>query len=275
MLVVQPKALQAVSIVIREAQDSDIKHVVALFCETGVNPYDWNAEKWMHYYRYYPDGKAVSLIAINDGEIVGHYGLQPIKIGDITAMLGLHAYVATSQRGLNIISALMREADRMCELNGSKMICGFANPQFTSVKSIIFKWHTLCWLGFQAGVSELDYSLMRSKKFYFNHSVDWLSWRFGSLKDRFVSLYIDQDENEHIQLLKWRRDKPQIESEKFEVWSPRSTYRKSNPGQFCQPFSIKIYDPKLIQVGILDYKNWAIDMGDSDTFRYSPVRIDL
>lgn len=256
------------SIVIREAQNSDIEHVIALFCETGGNPYGWNVEKWMHYYRHYPDGDPVSLVAIRDNVIVGHYGLQPIKIGNVQAMLALHAYVAESQRGLAIISALMAELEKVSKLHGAEIICGFSNPKFTTVKTSIFKWRVLCWLGFQRGVSQLDYSLMRSKRFYFNHSEDWLAWRFGSLKDRYVSLYLDEYGGERLQLLKWRKDEPQPDDEKVEVWSPRSMYGADQTNRFCQPFVVKTLKHELVEDGVLDYRNWSIDMGDSDTFQY-------
>lgn len=257
-------------IVIREALDSDIEEIVALFCESGSNPYSWNRAKWKHYYRDYPDGTPISLVATIDGQIVGHYGLQPIKIGLIPAMLGLHAYVASSQRGLTIISALMKEVDRACIIRGAKLICGFANPKFSLIKSTIFKWKTPCWLGFQNGFSEVDFDLKKSKKFYFNYSANWFNWRFGSKKNKYLSIYFDSINNKHIQLLKYCSDKPQLNSEDIEAWSPRSTYSTNPSDRFCQPFSIKVFEPELIQEGILDCENWSIDMGDSDTFQYTP-----
>lgn len=257
-------------IVIREALESDVDKIVALFCESGSNPYGWNREKWRHYYRDYPDGTPISLIATVDGQVVGHYGLQPIKIGQIPAMLGLHAYVASSQRGLTIISALMKEVDRVCVLRGAKLICGFANPKFSLIKSTIFKWKTPCWLGFQKGFSEEDIELKRSKKFYFDYSKDWFTWRFASKRDRYVSTYYDLQKNKHIQLLKYCDERDMCQGEDLELWSPRSTFGTNQPDGFCQPFSIKVFDPDLINHGITNYENWSIDMGDSDAFQYNP-----
>lgn len=256
-------------IVVREALDSDIDEIVALFCESGSNPYGWNREKWRHYYRDYPDGTPISLIATVDGKVVGHYGLQPIKIGEIPAMLGLHAYVASSQRGLTIISGLMKEVDLVCILRGAQLICGFANAKFSLIKSTIFKWKTPCWLGFQNGLSEEDVELSKSKKFYFNYSDAWLSWRFGSIRDSYVSVYLDVQKNRRIQLLKFCGDKLHLQSENIEVWSPRSIFSTNQPDIFCQPFSIKVFEPTLINEGILKCENWSIDMGDSDTFQYT------
>lgn len=257
-------------IVIREALDSDIEEIVALFCESGSNTYSWNRKKWRHYYRDYPDGTPISLVATLDGQIVGHYGLQPIKIGLIPAMFGLHAYVATSQRGLTIISALMKEVDRVCIARGAKLICGFANPKFSLIKSTIFRWETPCWLGFQNGFSQEDVLLNKTKKFYFNCSDEWLVWRFGSKKNKYVSMYIDNNKNKRVQLLKYCGEKPQLKSKDIELWSARSTYSKNQPDRFCQPFSIKVFEPRLLSEGILNCDNWSIDMGDSDTFQYNP-----
>lgn len=254
---------------IREALDSDIEEIVALFCESGGNPYNWNKAKWTHYYRDYPDGAPISLVATINGQIVGHYGMQPIKIGQIPAMLGLHAYVANSQRGLTIISALMKEVDRVCSLRGAQLICGFANPKFSLIKSTIFKWKTLCWLGFQNGLFKDDIESIRSKRFYFNYSDDWLLWRFSEKKEHYMSIYFDTQKNKHIQLLKFIGIKPKFENENFEVWSPRSMFSTNQPDRFCQPFSIKVFEPELIKEGILNFENWSIDMGDSDTFLYT------
>lgn len=257
-------------IVIREAIESDVDEIVALFCESGSNPYGWSREKWRHYYRDYPDGTPISLIATVDGQVVGHYGLQPIKIGQIPAMLGLHAYVASSQRGLTILSALMKEVDRTCIARGAKLICGFANPKFSFIKSTIFKWTTPCWLGFHNGFSEDDADLMRSKKFYFNYSEYWLAWRFSSKRDEYLSIYFDSQNNKRIQLLKFHEYKLHFDSENIELWSPRSIFNSSQPDRFCQPFSIKVFEPELKKEGILNCQNWSIDMGDSDTFQYTP-----
>lgn len=254
---------------IREALDSDIEGIVELFCESGGNHYNWNREKWTHNYRDYPDGTPISLVATINGQIVGHYGMQPIKIGQIPAMLGLHAYVASSQRGLTIISALMKEVDRVCGLRGAQLICGFANPKFSLIKSTIFKWKTPCWLGFQTGFSEEDAEIMKFRKFYFNYSDDWLVWRFGSKKDKYVSIYFDSQKNKHIQLLKFCDGNLRSENQNLEVWSTRSMYSTNQPDRFCQPFSIKVFEPELLNEGILNCENWSIDMGDSDTFQYT------
>lgn len=258
-------------ITIREAQDLDIQEIVELFRESGENPHGWNDEKWRHYYRNYPDGKPIALIATAEGLIVGHYGLLPVKIGSTPAMLGLHAYVASSQRGLNVISLLMQEVDRQCKLSGARMICGFPNPKFSIVKSTLFKWENVCWLGFQKGVSRLDYGLHRIMKFYFEYSEKWFVWRFGSKRTNYVSLYVDDEKNTHTQLLKYSDNEFQIEDENLEVWSPRSTWSDKKSDRFGQPFSIKVYDKDLLKEGIMDCQNWSIHMGDSDTFQYNPV----
>lgn len=255
---------------VREALDSDVDAIVALFCEAGGNPYNWSRAKWNHYYRDYPDGTPISLVATMNGRVVGHYGIQPIKIGKMPAMLGLHAYVASSLRGLTIISALMKEVDRICLSCGAQLICGFANLKFSLIKSTIFKWKTPCWLGFQSGYSEEDVASKRSRKFYFNYSDDWLAWRFGEKKDSYISIYFDSENNRHNQLLKFCDDKLRFESKDLELWSPRSTYSTKQPDKFCQPFSIKVYNSELINEGILSCENWNIDMGDSDTFQYTP-----
>jgi predicted N-acetyltransferase YhbS len=256
---------------VREAIDCDIDGIIALFSEEKINSYSWNAEKWRHYYREYPEGFAISLVATIDEKIVGHYGLQSVKISGIPALLGLHAYVSAAQRGLLVISALMRQVDEIAKLKGVKIICGFANPNFSRVKSALFKWKTIAWMGFQKGVSEEYYKIRSTKKLYFQYSNDWYFWRFGSLKEAYVSFYIDQNHSVRIQLLKQRLSVQKIQDAGIEVWSPEYTFGEIQNDFFTQPFSIKVIDPEIIEFGVLDYQNWCIDMGDSDTFQYTPV----
>ena len=45
-----------------------------------------------------------------------------------------------------------------------------------------------------------------------------------------------------------------------------SLHPSNSNNEFRQPFSIKVYDNSLIREGFLNYQNWFIEMGDSDTF---------
>lgn len=255
---------------VRETLDSDIEGVISLFCETGVNPYNWSSTKWRHYYRDFPEGRPVSLVATLEGHVIGHYGMLPVRIGTHSAMLGLHAYVAANQRGLTVISALMKEVDLKCKSLGVALICGFANPKFTTVKTTLFKWKTPCWLGFQQGTNNKDLAEIRNKKYAFKYSPAWFEWRFGSLQNQYLSRYIDKQGNVKKQLLKTTTNTRSEKIVDAEAWSPLSTYPSHTEGPFCQPFSIKVFDTSLIKDGVLDHNNWSIEMGDSDTFQYNP-----
>jgi len=255
---------------IREALDPDIAGVVALFCELGGNPYNWSVAKWKHYYRDYPEGKALSFVAAINGRIVGHYGMVPVQIGGCAAMLGLHAYVAADQRGLTVLSALLKVVDSYCTQHGIALICGFANPRFSIVKTAIFKWKIVCWLGFQQEIGLGDLDAARSKKFRFDNSSKWFNWRFGQMQDQYLSRYTGTRGAVRKQLLKTTATTSLEDIAGAEGWSPSSTYQSDREGQFCQPFSIRVFDKQLIEEGILDHKNWAIEMGDSDTFQYTP-----
>jgi hypothetical protein len=255
---------------VRETLDSDIEGVVALFCESGGNPYNWSTAKWKHYYREYPEGKPVSFIATFNGRVVGHYGMLPVIIGSHTAMLGLHAYVAENQRGLTVISTLMKEVDLKCRNLGIALIGGFANSKFSMIKRTFFKWKTPCWLGFQQGVDNNDLDEARNRKFSFKYSQDWYKWRFGGLQNEYLSRYIDSQGIIKKQLLKTTPTSHVENIVDAEAWSPQSTHAENKDGQFFQPFSIKIFDERLIDEGILDHNNWSIEMGDSDTFQYIP-----
>lgn len=255
---------------VRETLESDVEGVISLFCENGENPYNWSIEKWKHYYLYYPEGEPISFVATIRGKIIGHYGMLPVRIGRHCAMMGLHAYIAADQRGLAVISALMKEVDLKCKKREIALICGFANPNFSIVKTTIFKWKIVCWLGFQKGIDNSSMVAARSKKYYFSYSPRWYSWRFGALQNEYVSRYIDPQGNMHKQLLKTTKNTCLDKIAESEGWSPISTYPKNRVGQLCQPFSIKVFDEHLINEGILNHNNWKIEMGDSDTFHYTP-----
>jgi GNAT superfamily N-acetyltransferase len=255
--------------VVRVTQAKDVEGIVSLFCETGTNPYNWSVEKWTHYYEDYPDGQPISLVAVINDQVVGHYGMLPVRIGQLSAMLGLHAYVARQQRGLTVISALMKEVDRRCQALGVALICGFANPKFSFVKSTIFKWQIPCWLGFQRGLSSVDIEAGRNKKFSFQYTPKWYEWRFGEKRDQYISKYVDGNGIIHRQLLKVSAETALIQGEEIEAWTPNSTYQTNQQDQFCQPFSIKVFDQRLISEDVLNHANWSIEMGDSDTFQYT------
>jgi len=259
------------TLAIRQATTADAANIASLFIENG-NPYNWTADKWLHYYRDYTEGDAVALIAEVDGKVVGHYGMFPVKLGFYPAFLGMHAYVAEDYRGLSIISPLMREVDRYVKISGAKIICGFANPEFSLIKKTFFKWKILLWLGFKASL-EQDDLVHEYAKFYFSYSNNWFRWRFGEEKNAYVSRYVGGDGKSRIQCLKAFPGKPLIPSSKLvhcEGWSPKLYFNKKPERVFAQPFSIKIYDNSLIEKGVYDPSNWFLEMGDSDTFQYNP-----
>lgn len=260
--------MQSNKIVVRDTLETDIEGVVALFCEGGGNPYNWSISKWKHYYHDYPDGKPISLVAEWEGRIVGHYGMLPVRIGLWPAMLGLHAYVASDRRGLAVLSALMRAVDERCQVERVAMICGFANPKFTFIQNRVFKWLTPLWLGFKKDLGAEDIGDRESHPFYFKYSPAWATWRFGFKRATYISRYTDASGCERKQALKTSESTTAQDLNGCEGWSPRLIFAVQQPNQFCQPFSIKVYDKGLLNKGVLDFHNWFVEMGDSDTFQY-------
>ncbi|RKX27388.1 MAG: hypothetical protein DRP47_06635 [Candidatus Zixiibacteriota bacterium] len=260
------------NLIVRFADPLDGNEIAQLFCEDGTNLYDWSEQKWRHYYIDYPDGQPVALVAEIGGGIIGHYGMLPVDIGGWSAMLGLHAYVSTKYRGLTIISALMAEVDRVCKAKGISLICGFANPQFSLIKKTFFKWNIGFWIGFKKSTTFADV-VRDDETFYFHYSDAWYQWRFGEDRNSYLSLFVDIEGNERQQLLKMRNSGANFDEDLFaatECWSNASMYAKDQDDQFCQPFSVKVYDRALVDLGILKPENWFIEMGDSDTFSYVP-----
>lgn len=258
------------NITVRIADEGDAQAVAALLSDEGKSRYWKGSEQWNHFYRDYPEGRAVSLIAEIDNRIVGHYGLLPVRLGQWPALLGMHAYVAHGFRGLTVISALMQEADRYATASGAKAICGFANPQFSLIKKTFFKWKIPFWLGFKLPIGHEDL-LAQETPFYFSYSKEWFVWRFGSNKNAYISRYAATDGMVKKQLLKvFPGSALPSESElsDCEGWSRQFLYSQKQPNVPCQPFSVKAYDQELVSAGIYDPSKWFIEMGDSDTFSY-------
>lgn len=251
------------------AEKKDAQKVVDLFCEKGGNAHNWNIKKWEHYYKDYSEGEALSIIITDSNTIVAHYGMLPIKIGKLKAYLGLHAYIAEEYRGLSLLSLLMKEVDSQCIKNNASLICGFANPDFSKIKKTLFKWKIIAYLGFKTSPSFAEIS--RDKEpFYFNYSKDWHKWRFGKDLPFYVNLYQDQNGMKKNQILKIKDSKtlPENFLQEKEAWS-KNLYFPNEQNTFSQPFSIKVFDQELIEKKeIFDFKNWFIEMGDSDTFVY-------
>lgn len=259
-------------ITINKADISKARLIVALFNEDGDNQYNWCEEKWAHYYVDYPEGNAISLIAELNGEVIGHYGLLPVQIGNWPAMLGLHAYVSKKFRGLTIISELMTKVDAICKENKIALLCGFANPKFALISKTFFKWKIPVWLGVNQDI-KVDDLTRNNARFYFKYSDSWNHWRFGKNKNMYISRYRDNDGKEHKQLLKVNSVPVKEECVNLlntECWSPNMNFEKDDKNYLRQPFSIKIYEQMLIEDGVMNPANWFIEMGDSDTFTYIP-----
>lgn len=257
---------------VRHAKLTDGASIAALFIEKGINPYHWSANKWRHYYDSYTEGEPVSLVLEKSGEIIGHYGLLPLKVGEWPVMLGLHAYVAAAHRGLPSISRLMGTAQKVAIDRGHVALCGFANPSFTLIKEKLLKWKTLLWLEFDADLGPSDFPEQQQSRFFFNYSDSWFDWRFGESRPVYLSDYADSNGQKFTQLLKAKSnsDLYGFDLSGIEAWTKKKTHSRRPTSARAQPFSIKVFDDGFLAAGALDPELWKIDMGDSDTFIYNP-----
>jgi GNAT superfamily N-acetyltransferase len=252
------------------AQPEDAQNIVSLFTEEN-NDYQWNIKKWEHYYKSYTEGTPISIVAEKNNQIIGHYGVLPIQIADYKAMLGLHAYVSKEYRGFEVISKLMSFTYDYCQQDNIDIVCAFANNNMTLIQSKLFKWNHIGNLIFSDN-DTFDHRIIKNRPFQFNYSNDWYKWRFGIDTDVYLSEYSGLD-HPIIQLLKSNQDYFQAKDfdlSKFQFWDPNQ-YSTGAETRLYQPFSIKILNSKVSN-SILDINHWKIDMGDSDTFVYSPYQ---
>lgn len=173
---------------------------------------------------------------------------------------------------MTVLSALMESIDRTCaELNVS-MICGFPNPNFALITKTFFKWKTHFLLGIGKGPSMMDL-VRHPSKYWFDYSDKWYAWRFGELREVYMSRYEMDDGRVRKQLLKARVpaaiSRTSIGLSDCEFWTPSAAVKVPPKGQFFQPFSLRVFDLDLDMNALAEPSNWQIDMGDSDTFVYS------
>ncbi len=250
--------------------EEEATQVVELFSENN-NLYNWSLEKWKHFYQNYPEGKPVSFIAVEKGNIVGHYGLLPVVIGGFSSYLGLHAYVATAFRpnGLFVLANIFNKIDSYCQNKGVRFICSFPNPRFSTIITKIFNWKEIINLFFDTA-KKYNFNSMKSKKFFFQYSSEWYNWRFGENKSFYISKYYHSCRS-RFQILKSNYEcinSLNLGLPCLEFWNP-DKYSCNRKDQFTQPFSVKIYDQKFDKIFNID--KWFIEMGDSDTFVYNPI----
>jgi len=250
---------------VRMADAGDWKDVVDLFSSDG-NPYGWSREKWKHYYVDYPEGEALSLVAVaQDGKVVGHYGLQPVSVGEYSAMLGMHAFVSPQFRGLTIISQLMKHVVEECRSRSVDFLIGFANPQFEQVLVTLFKWRALGYLkfGVSAGIDFKPYK----ERYRIKYSDEWFVWKFAKAKGPYINRYEKDGESFH-QLLKaggaLEVEANEAGLSEIHFWDP-ALYSQRRPEGWCQGVQIKVISEN-VDDRILEIDNWFIEMGDSDTF---------
>jgi len=253
---------------IREATLNDAEGVAALFAADG-NPHCWSAEKYLHYYRDYPEGRPFALVAVSDeGEMVGFYALLPVQISDLPCFMQLHVFVREDYRRYPIAKTFLEKGCDYANGKGAAMIIAFSNYKFSQVLRRLFGWHLLGYLEF-ADVSEVDPECYRDR-LHFEYSDDWFHWKFGNdLKDAYVQTY-NKDGKSVCQLLKARNNQKanasQFEVVSLNAWHPDG-YRECDQGTWSQTVTIKALRQELVDY-IYDLRNWYIEMGDSDTFEF-------
>ncbi|GAB4257797.1 MAG: hypothetical protein Kow0092_04940 [Deferrisomatales bacterium] len=253
----------------RPATEEEGPAVATLLAGDG-NPYGWTPDRWAHFYSRYPEGEALSLVALAEGGVpVGHYGLLPVRVPPFRAMLGVHAWVRPEYRGAEIICRLLGLAEELCRERGVHFLCGFPNATFLPTLRVLAGWRAVGYLGFRR-TERFDPSAFRGR-FRFRYSTAWYRWRFGPDRPAYVSLY-EKDGQQHFQLLKTRRDTPvsarDLALPHLQVWDPEQASRRPAALGWCQAFAARPLVAGLPD-DLWDIDHWYLEMGDSDAFVYT------
>jgi predicted N-acetyltransferase YhbS len=257
---------------IRPIEASDVPKVVALL-ESQWPASGWCEPKFHYFYRDYPEGRAIAMVALDpEGEVIAFFGAWPVKVSGIPAGLVLDVVVRGSDRRGGALAELVRESERAARAQGMRFLCGFANRRFAKVAERFFGWKILGYLRF-AEVSSIDLR-DHNGRFRFEYGPAWYRWKFGRDEDAYVRPF-EKDGKTHHQVLKMRAASVLTAAElgvpSLHYWPPEQ-YSKIDDGSWNQPFVVHPLTDGLPQdLGVLS--RWLLEMGDSDTFEpYRPWR---
>jgi len=258
------------SIKYRFSTEKDTDKIVELLSSNG-NSFNWSYRKYHYYYSEYPEGKPISIVADDYGKIVGHFGIFPVKVGDLNVMTGHAAYVDVKYRNIKVISGIFKKIDQVCIDLNIDVLWGAANHEFAPVLTGLFYWVTIGYVSFE---NVKKYEIEKyADRYKFIYSNKWYQWKFSEIKDLYVQDY-KKDRTTYHQLLKTMTTKTLIAQDygfpHFNCWAPKG-YSKEKFEGWSQPICIKILNSNVSN-DILDIKNWFIEMGDYDAFEWMKIQ---
>ncbi len=267
----RPRALDRrtdarMSIEIRRATDADAPAVVDMLAEHWAE-HGWSLGKYRHYYRDYPEGPPISMIAVDTAarRPVAHFGVLPIRISGIPAGLILQVLVRQSHRRGNTLVELARASEGEARRTGARLLVGFANARFAKVAERFLRWRILGYLGFSdTEAIELE---PHRHRYHFEYGDAWYRWKFGHDARIYVKPY-EKDGATYHQLLK-TRDFPRVEANtlgapRLNLWRPEE-HLVEPTGEWSQPLVLVPLAPGLPE-DLAEFSRWYVEMGDSDTF---------
>lgn len=227
----------------------------------------WCQGKYDHYYKDYPEGEPISLVALDaaDGTLLGHFGLLPVQVDEWPAFLALQVLVNPAHRRGDVFAALVAGAEKAARERGAAFICGFPNRKFATVVARLFGWTIVGYQSF-VDVEAFDPRPYRDRN-RFKYSPAWYEWKFGHREPPFTQRYT-RDGQELVQVLKAVENSVTSAHElgcaTVNVWHPDHCSAQPS-ADWSQAFVWRAIAPGL-PAGLTDITRWLLEMGDSDTF---------
>ncbi len=249
---------------IRVARPDEAGAIVALL-GAHWTAQSWSLAKYRHYYVDYPEGEAISMVALDDGAIVAHVGLLPIRISGTPAYLVLQVLVSQHYRRGGTLVEMLRASEDEARRRGAQLLCGFGNIRFSKVAARFAHWTIAGFLRF-AEVEALAVADYRDR-LAFEYGPAWYRWKLGSEAPVEIRPYTKDGRTYH-QLLKTRGVAHVSAAEQgvpaLHLFHPDRTSPVETT-DWSQPFVVRPLveglDPRF-----LDLRQWYVEMGDSDTF---------
>jgi hypothetical protein len=170
---------------IRPYQPGDAALVSELF--TRNTPYLRDAAFWLWIHRVWPTENSISVVAEDNGNIVGHYAIlpMPLSLGSIPvrAGLGVHAFVAPEYRGKVPIFQITKKCYGLAKDAGIQMLWGFPNANYRLIQEKVEGWRCVELFNAYEKKPRTNTSPLELVPINPDNASDWL--RLSDYLDRF------------------------------------------------------------------------------------------
>ena len=133
---------------VRAYRPGDEHGILAMY--RSVFGLDHSVETWRWLYERFPHGPAIIVVAENNGELVGHYAVQPRPFSfggeDTLAGLVLGTMIEQKARNVTLLIEMAKLAYKLCADRGLRFLYAFPREEVMRVRQMLLSWQTLAMI---------------------------------------------------------------------------------------------------------------------------------